>query len=1129
MKRLNCFLGALLTFFLLTCNLSFAAWYDYDGITRNYNKPNPSKLEIALDDPYDWTPGDTTLFSLDVHGGWDVGYEVLFDLDAGEGIDVDRDGYSSPQLMSKFNLKFGSKAWLKLTSPGVDIEFWCLDDPIVIDLLGLLGVNANVDLLLEVPKRDFVLPFLKDGSSLIDINFSEGIYSGDYTDTIYYDLSSIIFSMTGIPGIHAKVGTALGLQGGLRFGLDRIRYYNGAVNMGEQNSAYSGVDVSGYAGETVNVSKRDYDFKTEPYVEAGVALYLGFSISAFTIEVYTIDVYWPSEDKTDQALFSKKITTDWPVSFQYEESKTYSVPSTKDVVYYPYTDDFISEGGPGDPTTSPPSSPLEEYGLTVTNPQAGTRWRQRDTLYVGWNYPFNYVLTIQLWQNGQYVQDIETASGRDEFDLWKIPDSISTGDGYQVKVIAPDGDYGFSGLFSIIEKSSTSDPIPISSCQDFMTKFTDENGNYYLTSDIDCKGAELTPIFVFKGNLDGRGHTIENFDIKQQGSPNVGIFRTVESTAVIKNLTIEDAKVYGKSTVGLIAGTFVGQMENVHSRNCYIKGDEYANGSRIGGLVGVNDGKIILSSVTGAEGDTLVHGYGDDVGGIAGQNSHAESVIKYSWVIGDAVRANSNSSYFVTGIGGITGNNYGTIQESYTNIRFIYRESYVGGIAGENYGSIIDSFSLSGVDADNNSGGIAGKNEGSISRSYAAGLVDDSVGGGLVGKNYGVVDDSLWDTQTTGKSSGCSNCTLDNSFGKTTTEMKQEATYTALGWDFENVWQIDEGIDYPKLRATGLPRSKPTGVEVKYDDPLSFTVSWNSDNEVSFYRVYRTITQDGTPLGSSEPITLWISENFFKDFTALPGIEYLYTVRSARTSQGIGVSEDSDPVIGYRPKLATIIVELSFQSLSGDEDPVLIDGADWHIDGEGSYKSLEEVTKIIRDEDYVISFSELEDWVAPDTVLVTATEPNKTIKVSAKYTLPTGMLRIDSATSGINENGGRWRLEGSLWRNFGEIVEDITVGTHQIEFLEANGYSTPANITVGITENTLTVESVQYSLIEYDSDKDGLPDEWEQQIIDADTDDGITSVEDVLSGDDFDNDGLTNIQEAGYLLNASELSLILLI
>jgi len=46
-----------------------------------------------------------------------------------------------------------------------------------------------------------------------------------------------------------------------------------------------------------------------------------------------------------------------------------------------------------------------------------------------------------------------------------------------------------------------------------------------------------------------------------------------------------------------------------------------------------------------------------------------------------------------------------------------------------------------------------------------------------------------------------------------------------------------------------------------------------------------------------------------------------------------------------------------------------------------------------------------------------------------------------------------------------------------------------------------------------DNDGDGLPDSWEQQIIEDNPSDDIDSIEDVLPGDDYDGDGLTNLEE----------------
>ncbi|MCP3678154.1 MAG: PKD domain-containing protein, partial [Deltaproteobacteria bacterium] len=46
-----------------------------------------------------------------------------------------------------------------------------------------------------------------------------------------------------------------------------------------------------------------------------------------------------------------------------------------------------------------------------------------------------------------------------------------------------------------------------------------------------------------------------------------------------------------------------------------------------------------------------------------------------------------------------------------------------------------------------------------------------------------------------------------------------------------------------------------------------------------------------------------------------------------------------------------------------------------------------------------------------------------------------------------------------------------------------------------------------------DADEDGLSDWWEQEIIDADLNDTIDILEDVLPGGDFDEDGISNLDE----------------
>ncbi len=83
------------------------------------------------------------------------------------------------------------------------------------------------------------------------------------------------------------------------------------------------------------------------------------------------------------------------------------------------------------------------------------------------------------------------------------------------------------------------------------------------------------------------------------------------------------------------------------------------------------------------------------------------------------------------------------------------------------------------------------------SNSYAIGRVNSSQfdTGGLIGRNYAsTVTTSYYDRETTGKSDS------GKGLARFTNEMKQHSNYS--GWDFTNVWGIDENLNngYPYLR-----------------------------------------------------------------------------------------------------------------------------------------------------------------------------------------------------------------------------------------------------------------------------------------------------------------------------------------
>jgi len=127
----------------------------------------------------------------------------------------------------------------------------------------------------------------------------------------------------------------------------------------------------------------------------------------------------------------------------------------------------------------------------------------------------------------------------------------------------------------------------------------------------------------------------------------------------------------------------------------------------------------------------------------------------------------------------------------------------MGGLVGHGGGTITDCYAAGdvsvGSDA-NNVGGLVGDVcGGKAANCYSVGMVLAGQGGGYLG---GLVGDVCG-------SSTVSSCYFlkradggppDNKTGVSLTdsEMRQQASFAA--WDFESIWTICEGRDYPRLR-----------------------------------------------------------------------------------------------------------------------------------------------------------------------------------------------------------------------------------------------------------------------------------------------------------------------------------------
>lgn len=325
--------------------------------------------------------------------------------------------------------------------------------------------------------------------------------------------------------------------------------------------------------------------------------------------------------------------------------------------------------------------------------------------------------------------------------------------------------------------------------------------NFALKNDIDAsklidykaiasdKGEEFT------GTFDGRDNRIIGLTVGKNDANNTvssaGIFGTIGTDGVVKDVRIYSSNFYGKDYAGAVAGINKGTVTGIITLGNHVEAFGSRNSTELdradnntnkvwvgaaGGIAGINYGSIsdIFASdsiIAGDSGET--GGLDADIlttaGGIAGINEGRIDKVTAD----SAITANEKTTYSLGGITGYNrnnGDNNGVISNAY-NTGVVHGEygdgnitsNSVGGIAGVNTGSISDVYNSADITGGNYVGGIAGYNHdkgtldngkkisGQISNAVNAGdiladFIDKNTGknytytGGLAGYNAGTVN-----------------------------------------------------------------------------------------------------------------------------------------------------------------------------------------------------------------------------------------------------------------------------------------------------------------------------------------------------------------------------------------------------
>lgn len=448
--------------------------------------------------------------------------------------------------------------------------------------------------------------------------------------------------------------------------------------------------------------------------------------------------------------------------------------------------------------------------------------------------------------------------------------------------------------------------------------------------------------------INGDGHTVKGLWINTTEGYN-GLFSNY-SAGYIKNLNVEVAEGKSVKG-GDYTGVLIGRMANGQIINCNIKGDVEGtvNVGGVAGYVenasltnNTYDGSVTTASENAFAGG--VTGFAKNVQtkknivtvniSATGNKSNVGGLFGLS-EYGTIANCRANVDITATGsndhVGGLVGGLITPVTQSYSEgtITSTGYDTYTGGLVGVTDTPIDNCYSTTNVTGTAYTAGLVGYSYSSIDKCYAQGDVrGEQYGAGVVGELDGasatltnsmalnnlidLTSQSAWGCRVIGGfKNGAKEPTMGNNYAlntmqvslngvpqkktddniegvaKTAEELKTTAAYTALGWNFSGVWEIEEGMGYPYFYVTKdevLVESivlnnttaivKPGATEtliatVRPDNATKKAVAWTTSNPYvatvengvvtgvsTGVAVITATTTDGTNLSASCEVTV---------------------------------------------------------------------------------------------------------------------------------------------------------------------------------------------------------------------------------------------------------------------------------
>lgn len=329
---------------------------------------------------------------------------------------------------------------------------------------------------------------------------------------------------------------------------------------------------------------------------------------------------------------------------------------------------------------------------------------------------------------------------------------------------------------------------------------------FKLMNDIDMSGfiedtyanAGWNPIQKFQGEFDGNGHTISGLFIYRPEVEKVGFFREISGSSIHDLILVYDGDIVSStlnSSITAYAGGLSASVEGSNIERCMVKAINIV-GEDVGGLIGRASSSEVTECIV-----ECIQIKGDFCGGLVGSCDGCQinnNRVQTNVTLGQVLKGFDS----IHSCGGIVGCARHTSRKTYAFCNLfegnVYDESsshtlkehfYVGGIAGDcstnRNVAISDSIIIRSLITD-------------YSSYIHVGRICGSGGASPTSTNA----NKAYSKTVIKKGIECSYATDSENDGMGIGEilLKNENMYRNMGWDMDNVWTIDDGNSYPRLK-----------------------------------------------------------------------------------------------------------------------------------------------------------------------------------------------------------------------------------------------------------------------------------------------------------------------------------------